>query len=168
MKKSKLITAGIIVAALVLIVVAVAGVNNRAISLEEQISGAEAQISVAEKRRVDLIYNLVDNAIKEIMDITLAAFQADDTVLAEQVEPLEETIDLMIDTLRERHILRLKNGVCAIESGIIFLEILTNLLQHCRAHRGQGIRGRPLRRPRVPPQHARRVCAKFQRDAGAV
>ena len=60
MKKSKLITAGIIVAALVLIVVAVAGVNNRAISLEEQISGAEAQISVAEKRRVDLIYNLVD------------------------------------------------------------------------------------------------------------
>ena len=50
----------IIVAALVLIVVAVAGVNNRAISLEEQISGAEAQISVAEKRRVDLIYNLVD------------------------------------------------------------------------------------------------------------
>lgn len=60
MKKSRLITAGIIVAALVLIVVAVAGVNNRAISLEEQISGAEAQISVAEKRRVDLIYNLVD------------------------------------------------------------------------------------------------------------
>ena len=62
------------------------------------------------------------------------AFQADDTVLAEQVEPLEETIDLMIDTLRERHILRLKNGVCAIESGIIFLEILTNLERisdHC-------------------------------------
>ena len=54
----------------------------------------------------------MDNAIKEIMDITLAAFQADDTVLAEQVEPLEETIDLMIDTLRERHILRLKT-VCA-------------------------------------------------------
>ena len=68
------------------------------------------------------------------MDISLAAFLADDTVLAEQVEPLEETIDLMIDTLRERHILRLKNGVCAIESGIIFLEILTNLERisdHC-------------------------------------
>ena len=67
MKKSKLITAGIIVAALVLIVVAVAGVNNRAISLEEQISGAEAQISVAEKRRVDLIYNLVDTVTARSM-----------------------------------------------------------------------------------------------------
>ena len=60
MKKSTLITAGIVAAALVLIIVMVAGINNRAISLEEQISGAEAQINVAEKRRVDLVYNLVD------------------------------------------------------------------------------------------------------------
>ncbi len=92
----------------------------------------DKEISFSESARREL--SLVDNAIKEIMDITLAAFQADDTVLAEQVEPLEETIDLMIDTLRERHILRLKNGVCAIESGIIFLEILTNLERisdHC-------------------------------------
>lgn len=60
MKKSTLIVAGIVVAAILLVVVMVASVNNRAISLEEQISGAEAQISVAEKRRVDLVYNLVD------------------------------------------------------------------------------------------------------------
>lgn len=60
MKKSILIGVGIAAAAILLIVVMVAGVNNRAISLEEQISGAEAQINVAEKRRVDLIYNLVD------------------------------------------------------------------------------------------------------------
>ena len=64
MKKSAFIAAGIVAAAILLIVVMVAGINNRAISLEEQISGAEAQINVAEKRRVDLIYNLVDNAIK--------------------------------------------------------------------------------------------------------
>ena len=92
----------------------------------------DKEITFSESARREL--SLVDNAIKEIMDITLAAFQADDTVLAEQVEPLEETIDLMIDTLWERHILRLKNGVCAIESGIIFLEILTNLERisdHC-------------------------------------
>lgn len=60
MKKSALIGVGIAVAILLLIVVAVAGINNRAISLEEQINSANAQISVAEKRRVDLVYNLVD------------------------------------------------------------------------------------------------------------
>ena len=56
----------------------------------------DKEITFSESARREL--SLVDNAIKEIMDITLAAFQADDTVLAEQVEPLEETIDLMIDT----------------------------------------------------------------------
>ena len=76
----------------------------------------------------------IDDAIKEILDITLRAFSGNDAKIAEQVEPLEETIDLMVDMLRERHIRRLKDGVCAIESGIIFLEILTNLERisdHC-------------------------------------
>ena len=63
MKKSVLIVLGIIEAALLLIAVSAVGINNRAISLEEQISGAEAQINVAEKRRVDLVYNLVDTVI---------------------------------------------------------------------------------------------------------
>lgn len=77
---------------------------------------------------------LLNDAIKEILDITLHSFAADDARVAERVEPLEETIDLMIEMLRERHILRLKDGVCGIESGIIFLEILTNLERisdHC-------------------------------------
>lgn len=75
MKKSTLVVAGIVVAAILLVVVMVAGVNNRAISLEEQISGAEAQISVAEKRRVDLVYNLVDTvtAYQEYEGETLLA-----------------------------------------------------------------------------------------------
>ena len=54
--------------------------------------------------------------------------------LAEQVEPLEETIDLMIETMRDRHIRRLKSGECQIDSGTIFLEVLTNLERigdHC-------------------------------------
>ena len=78
--------------------------------------------------------NLLNQAILEILDITLASFTSDDARTAERVEPLEETIDLMIDLLRDRHIMRLKTGVCAIESGIIFLEILTNLERisdHC-------------------------------------
>lgn len=63
MKKSTMIIMGIIAAVLLLTVTVAAGTNNKAISLEEQISGAEAQINVAEKRRVDLIYNLVDAVV---------------------------------------------------------------------------------------------------------
>ena len=63
MKKSVLIMFGIIGSALLFVTALAVGINNRAISLEEQISGAEAQINVAEKRRVDLVYNLVDTVI---------------------------------------------------------------------------------------------------------
>ena len=54
--------------------------------------------------------------------------------MAQRVEPLEETIDAMIELLRERHIQRLKDGKCSIDAGVIFLEILTNLERisdHC-------------------------------------
>lgn len=74
------------------------------------------------------------SAIEEILDLTIETFVASDALMAEQVEPLEETIDSMIDLLRERHIIRLKEGVCAIDSGVIFLEILTNferISDHC-------------------------------------
>lgn len=41
----------------------IASVNNKAINLEEQINNSAAQIQVAEKRRVDLVYNLADAVI---------------------------------------------------------------------------------------------------------
>lgn len=44
----------------VLAVFMVNGVQNKAIGLEEQIKVADSDIKVQEKRRVDLIYNLVD------------------------------------------------------------------------------------------------------------
>ena len=36
------------------------GVQNKAIGLEEQIKVADSDVKVQEKRRVDLVYNLVD------------------------------------------------------------------------------------------------------------
>lgn len=58
--KIVLIILGIIVALMLMFFVTFASINNRAISLEEQINGASSEIEVQEKRRVDLIYNLVD------------------------------------------------------------------------------------------------------------
>lgn len=54
------IIAAIIIAVILLCVAIFAGANNKAISLEEQISSASSQVNVLEKRRVDLLYNLVD------------------------------------------------------------------------------------------------------------
>lgn len=62
MKKFKMpliIVAGV-VSIIMSIVFIVNGVGNKAIGLEEQIKVADSDIKVQEKRRVDLIYNLVD------------------------------------------------------------------------------------------------------------
>jgi LemA protein len=62
MKNAKivLITIAIIIAAALLFVFAFHGVQNKAISLEEQIYTAYSDIDVQQKRRADLIPNLVD------------------------------------------------------------------------------------------------------------
>ena len=60
MNKRTLIIIGIVVALVLMIVGVFATTNNRAISLEEQVISADSDIMVQEKRRTDLIYNLVD------------------------------------------------------------------------------------------------------------
>ena len=73
-------------------------------------------------------------AINEILDITVAAFSANDNVAAKGIEPLEETIDDMISILKDRHTKRLKAGECSISSGLVFMEALTHLERasdHC-------------------------------------
>ena len=64
MSKRNLIIMGIIAAAVVMVIAIFATTNNRAVSLEEQILSADSDIQVQEKRRTDLIYNLVD-CVKE-------------------------------------------------------------------------------------------------------
>lgn len=58
--KTILITVVGVILLLVAITFAVFGVENKAIGLEEQIKTAKSDIQVQEKRRVDLLYNLVD------------------------------------------------------------------------------------------------------------
>lgn len=55
-----LITLASIMALLVLCVVTIQHSQNKAISFEEQVSVAQSDINVQEKRRVDLVYNLAD------------------------------------------------------------------------------------------------------------
>lgn len=55
-----LITIGIFVSMIVFFVIFALATQNKAINLEEQINESLSAIDVQEKRRVDLIYNLVD------------------------------------------------------------------------------------------------------------
>lgn len=77
---------------------------------------------------------LLDSALEQILTRTNDAFENDDITLARQVEPLEEVIDILVEKLRDGHIKRLKDGICSIDTGVVFLDVLNNverISDHC-------------------------------------
>ena len=76
----------------------------------------------------------VTAAIREILSLSLKAFERHDTAIASQVEPLEQVIDTLKEQMRTRHILRMQQGHCSIEAGFILSDLLTDLERtsdHC-------------------------------------
>lgn len=59
-KKLFIILGSIVLGVVVLVVAMGIGIQNKAINLEEQINESSSAIEVQEKRRVDLVFNLVD------------------------------------------------------------------------------------------------------------
>lgn len=58
----------------------------------------------------------------------------DEMALALQVEPLEEVIDNLCDLMRNHHIDRLQQGICTLQHGFVFNDLLTNFERvgdHC-------------------------------------
>ena len=74
------------------------------------------------------------NATREILRITGEAYRKNDLQAAMEVEPLEQVIDELKETLRTHHILRMQKGACSIEAGFVWSDLLTNLERvsdHC-------------------------------------
>lgn len=73
-------------------------------------------------------------AVDEILDLTQKALQNDDIDMAKMVEPLEQTIDVLVKKCKNHHIQRVQGGNCTLELGFIFNDCLHNLervADHC-------------------------------------
>ncbi len=92
----------------------------------------DKRISFSDVATRDL--QVLRGAVEEILDLTLKGFETEDLRYAVQVEPLEEVIDYLCDELKNRHITRMQKGLCSMEKGFIYLDVLTNLERisdHC-------------------------------------
>ncbi len=68
---------------------------------------------------------IIGDAVSEILRLTLEALETDSDYSARRIEPLEEVIDDMVLLLKNRHTERLCQGICSINSGLIFMDMLT-------------------------------------------
>ena len=78
--------------------------------------------------------SVINNAVTEILNMTVDTYIKDDSESAVHVEPLEQVIDKLIKQLKAHHITRLQNGDCTIELGFVFSDLLTNyerVSDHC-------------------------------------
>ncbi len=92
----------------------------------------EKRISFSDEARRELA--VLQGAVTETLQLTLRAFETEDLRHAVQVEPLEEVIDFLCAELKNRHIARMQRGLCSLEKGFVYLDVLTNLERisdHC-------------------------------------
>ena len=74
------------------------------------------------------------DAVSEVLDMTVEAYVTQSVSLARSVEPLEEVVYTMKEQLKSRHIERLGEGGCTMQTGIHFLDIvhdLEKISDHC-------------------------------------
>lgn len=92
----------------------------------------DLEVSFSENALKEL--GVISDAVEEIIGMAVEAVRTNSVPLAKKIEPLEETVDYLNEILKARHIERLKEGKCVVESGVNFLDLLVNLERisdHC-------------------------------------
>ena len=92
----------------------------------------EKGISFSSEARKEL--TTLTRALEEILALTTEAFETDNVETAKKVEPLEQAIDFITSEIKSRHVRRLQNGECTIETGFILSDLLNNyerVSDHC-------------------------------------
>lgn len=100
---------------------------------------AEAAEEINEKKikftpDAEMELETLANATREVVSLSISAFDKNDTNAAVMIEPLEQVIDNLKITLKSNHVKRLQEGICTIETGFVFSDIVTNcerISDHC-------------------------------------
>ncbi len=89
--------------------------------MAKKMHDAELSFSPSAWKELDIL----SDAVLEILRLTVEALENDNEYITRRIEPLEEVIDDMVLLLKNRHTTRLCQGICSINSGLIFMDILT-------------------------------------------
>ncbi len=77
---------------------------------------------------------VLEAAVRRILSLSIDSFVQGDVAKAYTVEPLEEWIDVLCDTMKLNHVERLQTGVCSMTQGFIFNDLLGDferVADHC-------------------------------------
>lgn len=108
-------------------------IGDRSLNIAESVKELiDKGIVFSDDARKEL--NIIAEALREIVYNTKKCFIEGDIESAYMVEPIEEVIDDLVEKSKDNHVIRLKNGSCTLELGLILNDILINLERisdHC-------------------------------------
>jgi len=77
---------------------------------------------------------VLEQAVLDIIDRTVAAYGSFDRELASKIEPQEQVVDALVREVKSRHVRRLRDGLCTVEYGFVLEDLLTaceRTADHC-------------------------------------
>ena len=90
------------------------------------------QIAFSDKAKAELA--VLEKAVLDIADRTVAAYASFDMEQAITIEPLEQVVDSLVREVKSRHVRRLRDGLCTVEYGFVLEDLLTaceRTADHC-------------------------------------
>ena len=77
---------------------------------------------------------VLEKAVMDTIEHTVAAFAEGDLQKAEKVEPREQVVDVLVKEVKSRHVRRLREGLCSVEYGFVLEDLLISFersADHC-------------------------------------
>ncbi len=77
---------------------------------------------------------VLEQAVLDIVDRTVAAYKRFDLKQAIKIEPQEQVVDALVREVKSRHVRRLRDGLCTVEYGFVLEDLLTafgRTADHC-------------------------------------
>ena len=77
---------------------------------------------------------VLEQAVLDIVDRTVAAYGTFNLDKAFKIEPHEQVVDALVREVKSRHVRRLRDGLCTVEYGFVLEDLLTaceRTADHC-------------------------------------
>ena len=77
---------------------------------------------------------VLERAVSDVLERTVAAYRDFDLKQAMKVEPQEQVVDALVREVKSRHVRRLRDGECSVEYGFVLEDLLTayeRTADHC-------------------------------------
>lgn len=94
-------------------------VENIAYLTEDLIEG---NIHFSEEAIAD--YEKISDLVRKLLHLVVEGFRNEDKEIMTPAQEMENSIDRMREEMKERHIMRLKAGICSVDPGLILVDML--------------------------------------------